>query len=64
MHSIKHESAKDLCNLLDNLKKNLRTLKRSQRNLTDTSSNVMILNIVLDKLDHKRRKQYYAYVES
>ncbi|CAL1262782.1 unnamed protein product [Larinioides sclopetarius] len=55
--AMKHESAKDLRILLDNIKRNLRSLKILDFN-RDKLSNTLLLNIVLDKLDRETRKQY------
>ncbi|KFM74595.1 hypothetical protein X975_22117, partial [Stegodyphus mimosarum] len=55
--SINHESAKELRIMLDNIKKNLRSLKILDF-ARDKLSNVLLLNIVLDKLDRETRKQY------
>lgn len=57
IHSIKHESVKDLRGLFDNVKKNLRALKVLNFN-RDMFSNIILLNTVLDKLDHGTCKQY------
>lgn len=57
MQAIKHESAKDLQILLDNVKKNLRALKVLDFN-RDKLSSAILLNVVLDKLDRETRKQF------
>ncbi|XP_054709666.1 uncharacterized protein LOC129219330 [Uloborus diversus] len=54
---IKHESAKDLRIILDNVKKNLRSLKLLDF-ARDKLSNAILLNVVLEKLDRETRKQY------
>ncbi|GBN11019.1 hypothetical protein AVEN_263292-1 [Araneus ventricosus] len=57
LEKLKYESAEDLRKLLDAVKKNLRTLKDleyERNNLSD----VLILNLILQKLDKETRKQY------
>ncbi|GFU23926.1 DUF1758 domain-containing protein [Nephila pilipes] len=55
--TLKHESAKDLCYFLDCLNKRLRSLKVLDFE-GDKLSNVLFLNIILEKLDRESRKQY------
>ncbi|GBM66014.1 hypothetical protein AVEN_39181-1 [Araneus ventricosus] len=54
---IVHESAKDLRKLLDNIHKNLRALKVLKYDRNDLS-NVLLINIILQKLDRETRKQF------
>ncbi|GFU38953.1 DUF1758 domain-containing protein [Nephila pilipes] len=55
--TLKHESAKDMRYFLDCLNKNLRSLKVLDFE-KDKLSNVLFLNIILEKLDRKSCKQY------
>ncbi|GFS79813.1 integrase catalytic domain-containing protein [Trichonephila clavipes] len=54
---LKHESGKDLRNVLDTILKNLRSLKILEFE-RDKLSDALLLNIILDKLDRDSRKQY------
>ncbi|GBL91111.1 hypothetical protein AVEN_184476-1 [Araneus ventricosus] len=54
---MKRESSEDLRILLDNVKKNLRSLKILDFE-RDKLSNALLLNVVLDKLDRETRKQF------
>ncbi|GBO35025.1 hypothetical protein AVEN_136203-1 [Araneus ventricosus] len=54
---MKRESSEDLHILLDNVKKNLRSLKILDFE-RDKLSNALLLNVVLDKLDRETRKQF------
>lgn len=56
MYAIKHEYAKKLRNFLDNVNRNLRALKVLDFD-RDTFSNAILLNVILDKLDHETHKQ-------
>ncbi|GFT46356.1 DUF1758 domain-containing protein [Nephila pilipes] len=60
---LEHESAKDLCHFLDCLNKNLRSLKVLEFE-TYKLSNVLFLNIILEKLDRESRKQYELTLEN
>ncbi|GBN41377.1 hypothetical protein AVEN_182075-1 [Araneus ventricosus] len=63
LEKLNYESAEDLRKLLDTVKKNLRTLKTleyERNNLSD----VLIINLILQKLDKETRKQFEITLKS
>ncbi|XP_071042257.1 uncharacterized protein [Parasteatoda tepidariorum] len=63
IEKLSHESAKDLRNLIDCVKKNIRALTILEYNRNDLSD-IFILNIVLQKLDRETRRQYELNISS
>ncbi|GBM34155.1 hypothetical protein AVEN_256516-1 [Araneus ventricosus] len=63
LEKLNYESAEDLRKLLDTVKNNLRTLKTleyERNNLSD----VLIINLILQKLDKETRKQFEITLKS
>ncbi|GBM15293.1 hypothetical protein AVEN_210925-1 [Araneus ventricosus] len=63
LEKLNYESAEDLRKLLDTVKKNLRTLKTLEYDRNNLSD-VLIINLILQKLDKETRKQFEITLKS
>lgn len=63
LNKLNNESARDLRTLLDNIQKHIRSLELFDLK-PDKLSQQMLVNIVLNKLDHETRRQYEMTLES